>query len=280
MGKLIRTILFMPGNIPAMIQNAGVLGADSVILDLEDSVSLSEKDSARALVKECVKFIDFSNVHLVIRINPLDTEYGLEDLDMIACLNISSIMIPKVDEDSVKKVDEFLKNINRDIRIIPLIETAYGIENVYEIIKASHRVEAVLLGGEDLTADMGIKRTRDGNELFYARNKVATACRACRIGAIDTPFTDVEDVEGLKLDTINAKKLGMTGKSAINPRQVNIINKIYMPTLEEIYYAKRVIEAMNIAKKENKGVFSLDGKMIDAPIISRALNILETAGEV
>lgn len=277
-------MLFMPGNNPGMLQNAAILGADSIILDLEDAVSLTEKDSARILVREAVKNVDYSNVEVVVRINPLDTEFGREDVNVIARVKPETLMVPKADEEEIKIVDEMLNTIEKEegfeqgtIKIIALVETAYGLENVYNIIKASKRVVGVLLGGEDLTADLGIKRTKEGQEVFYARNKVATACKALRVDAIDTPFTDTNDYEGLQADTAKAKSLGMTGKSAINPRQIDTIHSVFAPTEAEIKHALRVLDAMEEAKREGKGVFSLDGKMVDAPIINRAITTVDLA---
>lgn len=284
MKRLRRTMLFMPGNNPGMLLNAPILGADSVILDLEDAVSLTEKDSARILVREAIKSLDYSNVELVVRVNPLDTQFGPIDVDVIARVKPDTIMVPKADEDEIKLVDSILSKIEKEegfeegsINIIPLIETAFGLENVYNVIKASKRVAAVLLGGEDLTSDLGIKRTKEGEEIFYARNRVATACKAARIDAIDTPFTDTNDYEGLEKDTIKAKSLGMTGKAAINPRQIDTIHSVFAPSEAEIKQALRVLDAMEEAKREGKGVFSLDGKMVDAPIINRATTTVELA---
>lgn len=277
-------MLFMPGNNPGMLQNAAILGADSIILDLEDAVSLTEKDSARVLVREAIKNVDYSNVEVVVRVNPLDTEFGKEDVNVIARVKPDTLMVPKADEEEIKIVDEMLNAIEKEegfeagsIKIIALVETAYGLENVYNIIKASKRVVGVLLGGEDLTSDLGIKRTKEGQEIFYARNKVATACKALKVDAIDTPFTDTNDYEGLKADTAKAKSLGMTGKSSINPRQIDTIHSVFAPTEAEIKHALRVLDAMEEAKKEGKGVFSLDGKMVDAPIINRAITTVELA---
>ncbi|ERI95319.1 HpcH/HpaI aldolase/citrate lyase family protein [Clostridiales bacterium oral taxon 876 str. F0540] len=284
MKKLRRTMLFMPGNNPGMLLNAGILGADSVILDLEDAVSISEKDSARILVREAIKNIDYSNVEVVVRINPLDNEFGAEDVEVIARVKPDTLMVPKADEQEIKTVDEMLNRIEKEegleensIKIIPLVETAYGLETVYDVIRASKRVVGVLLGGEDLTADLGIKRTKEGEEIFYARNKVATACKALKVDAIDTPFTDTNDYEGLALDTAKAKSLGMTGKASINPRQIDTIHSIFAPTEAEIKHALRILDAMEEAKREGKGVFSIDGKMVDAPIINRATNTVELA---
>lgn len=277
MQKLRRTLLFMPGNNPGMLQDAAILGADSIILDLEDAVSLTEKDSARILVREAIKNIDYSQVEVVVRVNPLDTEFGAVDVDMIARVKPDTLLIPKANEDEIKQVAEMLDAIELEegflagsIKIIALVETALGLENVFNIIKASQRVVGVLLGGEDLTSDLGIKRTKEGEEIFYARNRIATACKALKVDSIDTPFTDTNDPDGLKRDTAKAKSLGMTGKAAINPRQIDVIHSVFAPTEAELSHALRILAAMKEAEKEGKGVFSLDGKMIDAPVINRA----------
>ena len=282
MKKLRRTMLFMPGNNPGMLQNAGILGADSIILDLEDAVSLTEKDSARILVRDAIKNVDYSGVEVVVRVNPMDTDFGAIDVDVIARVKPDTLLVPKADEGQIIYVDNMLSKIEKEegfeagsIKIIALIETAIGLQTIYNVIKASSRVVGVLLGGEDLTSDMGIKRTKEGDEIFYARNKVAIACKALKVDSIDTPFTDTNDYEGLIKDTAKAKSLGLTGKSSINPRQIDIINSVYAPSEQEIKYALRVLGAMEEAEKEGKGVFSLDGKMIDAPVISRATTTVE-----
>ncbi|MCB2355315.1 HpcH/HpaI aldolase/citrate lyase family protein [Clostridium estertheticum] len=284
MKKFRRTMLFMPGNNSGMLQNAGILGADSIILDLEDAVSLTEKDSARILVKEAIRNVDYNNVEVVVRVNPLTTEYAQKDIDVIARVKPDALMIPKATEEELEAIDEILTKIetnegfeNGSIKLIPIVETAYGVENVYNIIKSSKRVVAVLLGGEDLTSDLGIKRTKEGEEIFYARSRVAIACKAMKIDSIDTPFTDTNDFEGLAKDAVRAKSLGLTGKAAINPRQIDLIHSVFAPTKEEIKHAKRVLTAMIEAEKDGKGVFSLDGKMVDAPVINRAKNTVELA---
>ncbi|NMM62176.1 HpcH/HpaI aldolase/citrate lyase family protein [Clostridium sp. P21] len=284
MKRLRRTMLFMPGNNPGMLQNAPILGADSVILDLEDAVSLTEKDSARILVSEAIKAIDYSKVELVVRVNPLDTEFGPKDVDVISRVKPDALMIPKATEEQLETIDKVLSKIegeegfeNSCIKLIPIVETAYGLENVYSIIKSSKRVVGVLLGAEDLTSDFGIKRTKVGEEIFYARNRVSTACRAARVDAIDTPFTDTNDYEGLEKDTFKAKSLGFTGKASINPRQIDTIHSVFAPTEAEIKHAVRVLEARDEAKAKGLGVFSLDGKMVDAPVINRAVTTVELA---
>lgn len=277
MGVLRRTMLFIPGNNPGMIQNAGILGADAIILDLEDAVSLTEKDSARLLVGKALKAVDFGTSETVVRINPLTTAYGHRDLEAMALAQPDALLIPKADANQIKEASDILDTLERKaghpagaIKLIPLIESAYGIETIHEIIQASSRNAAILFGGEDYTADMGVRRTFEGEEIQYARNRVAIACKALGVDAIDTPFTDVDNFEGLRTDALKARDLGFTGKAAINPRQVESIHQAFAPEASEIDYALRVLEAMEMAEREGKGVFSLDGKMVDAPILNRA----------
>jgi len=284
MNRLRRTMLFIPGNNPGMLQNAGILDADSVILDLEDAVSVTEKDSARILVRNAIKNVDFYGTEILVRINALSTEFGLIDIEEIAKVKPDALLIPKATEEDIETIDAMLSDIelkegfqNGAVKLFPLIETTYGLENMYGILKKSNRIVGALLGAEDLTADLGIKRTKEGEEISYARSKSASICRACRIDAIDTPFVDINDMDGLIKDTLKAKSIGMTGKAAINPRQVDIIHKAFAPLDEEIEYAKRVLKSAEEAKEQGLGVFSLDGKMIDAPIIARAYNIMEKA---
>lgn len=284
MDRMRRSMLFIPGNNPGMLQNAGVLGADSLILCLEDAVSITEKDTARILVRNAIKSFDFYNSEIVVRINPISSEFGRRDILEVAPARPDGLMVPKATEEDIIAADELLSQIEEDegfekgsIRLFPLIETAYGLENVYSIIGASRRNVGVLLGAEDLTADLGIRRTKAGEEIYYARSKVAAACRALRVDAIDTPFTDLDDIEGFIKDIEMGKSIGMTGKAAINPRQIDRIHGVFAPTESEIKYAKRVMEAAEEAKREGRGVFSLDGKMVDAPIIARAESIIKKA---
>lgn len=284
MKKLRRTMLFMPGNNPGMLQNAPILGADSVILDLEDAVSLTEKDAARALVCGAIKNLDYSQVELVVRINPLDTEFGPTDLEEIAKVKPDTILVPKATEEQIKEAEGIISRVEEEqgfekgsIKLFGLIETAYGLETVYDVAISSDRLEGLLLGAEDLTSDFGIKRTKESDEIFYARSRFSAACRAARIDAVDTPFTDTNDYEALELDTQKAKNIAFTGKSAINPRQIDTIHSVFNPTEEEIKYAVRVLEARDEAFARGLGVFSLNGKMVDAPVINRATTTVELA---
>lgn len=282
--KLRRTMLFMPGNNPGMLQTADTFGADSVIFDLEDAVALTEKDAARILVTEAMKTMSYGDTEVVIRINPLSSPFAMEDIDKMARLKPDAILLPKATPEDISVLEKELERIEKEegfeigeLKVHALVETAYGVETVYETLKSSKRIEAVLLGGEDLAADLAVKRTRDSDELFYARTKIVNACKALKIDAVDTPFTDTNDYEGLEADSRKAKMLGFTGKLAINPRQIDTIHNVYSPTKQEINHAMRVMSAKEDAEKDGLGVFSLDGKMVDLPIINRAIQTLEIA---
>lgn len=260
-----------------MMQNADVFEADGVIFDLEDAVALSEKDSARILLRNFLQEFKL-NFEVIVRINALDHINGLLDLEAIVSSSVDAIMLPKADILTVKKLGELLdnfekaRNINKTIKIIPLIELTKSVLQAEEIA-ALPRVDGILLGAEDLSSDMEVERTKTGDEIFYPRAKIALACRANGIDSIDTPFTDVNDDEGLCNDAKKAKGLGFTGKAAIHPNQIRYINEIFSPTEKQIAWALKVLEAA----KQNSGAFSLDGKMIDKPIIERSEKIIEKA---
>lgn len=270
-----KSMLFMPGNNPGMLFSSSVLGADAIIIDLEDAVSASEKDAARILVREYLK--DFENpTDVVVRVNPTDTPYFEDDMEMLMGVEVDAIMLPKASVESVKEIDKFLNERNVDTRVFALIETAMGVEDSLRILSASDRIMGVLLGAEDLTLDLGAERTKASEEIRYSRQKIVAVSKALEIEAIDTPFTDTDDMEGLKKDTEFAKAMGMTGKAAISPRHVTTINKIFSPTDAEVEHAVRVCEGAIDAKEKGLGAWSLDGKMVDAPIIKRAVNLLRS----
>ena len=276
-----RSMLFFPGNSANMLLNADFLGSDSVILDLEDAVAQTEKDSARILVRNAIRSLDFTK-EVIVRINPIDSPYWEKDLDAIVPVKPDMIMPTKVSSaDDVKTISDAIAKVEKTsgmevgtIKLIPLIETALGVEKSFEIATADSRVAAIFLGGEDLTADLQCK---EGTEILYARSRMVMAARAAGIDVYDTPWTDVEDYEGLIADAKFAKSLGFSGKSSISPRHVRFINEIFSPTEEEIRYARDVFEAIEKGKAEGKGVVSLRGKMIDAPIVARARQVLAAA---
>ena len=277
-----RSLLFIPGNNPAMLQNADVFGSDAVIFDLEDAVNVTEKDNARNLIHYYLETHTFLPMEVVIRINGLDTDYYLDDLDKVVSDSIDTIMLPKAKVQELKQLDEILtklekeRNLKKTIKIIPIIELAASVLQVEEIASLN-RVDGILLGAEDLTSDMEVARTKEGREIEYARCRVAMACKAYQIDAIDTPFTDVNDPTGLRIDAQNAQTFAMNAKSAIHPNQIDTINDVFLPAPKLINWAKRVKAASDDALSRGIGVFSLDGKMVDKPVIERALKILAKA---
>lgn len=280
-----RSMLYIPGNNPAMLQNGGVYGADCVLLDLEDAVALNQKDSARILVRNMIKTVDYYNCEVSVRVNHISTPFGLADLEEIVPLQPDAIRFPKT--ETIEELAKLIKiieeiedrhNLPHDkMKIHAMIETAIGVQNVCQIASFSKRVDAITIGGQDLTADMGIEKTKDNAGIDYAKKQIVMAAKATGIDAIDTVFADVDDEEGLKEETLYAKKIGFTGKAVINPRQIDIVNDAFMPTEEEIRKASKIYKGWIKAKAEGLGVFAIDGKMVDAPVVARAERILEMA---
>ncbi len=272
-----RSLLFLPGNNPNMLINAASLMADAVIFDLEDAVSPAEKDAARILVRNTMKYTDLSVCEVIVRINSVDTPYWKDDINAILPQKPSLILLPKTaTARDVRIVSDYMSEVELregmeigTVGIMPLIETALGVENAFSIA-SEERVRALFLGGEDLTADLQCKRTKEGKEIEYARTRLVVAARAAGVDVYDTPFTDVNDDEGIVTDTAFAKSLGFSGKASISPRHIEVINEIFSPTASEIDYAYEVIDAIQLAKAQGKGAISLRGKMIDAPIVARA----------
>ena len=278
-------MLYIPGNNPAMIQQGGVYGADSILLDLEDAVALNQKDAARILVRNMINVIDFYDSEVCVRVNHLSTPFGLDDLEAIVPLQPSAIRYPKT--ESAEEVAKLLKIIEKiedrhglshnKMTLHAMIETAMGVQNVFDIASKFDRVDAITIGGQDLTADMNIVYTPDGAGIDFARKRIVMAAKASHIDVIDTVFSDVNDEEGLRRETEYAKKIGFTGKAVINPRQIEIIHDVYTPTEEEIRKAYRIVKEFKINSAAGIGVFAIDGKMIDAPIVTRAEYILRLA---
>ena len=280
-----RSMLFLPGNNPNMLINGNCLGADSVIFDLEDAVSPDEKDAARILVRNTMRYMDFRGCEIIVRINSIDTPYWQKDIDAILPYMPGLILLPKTGSAAdvlaadayISQTEEKLGMETGTVGLMPLIETALGVENAFAIASASSRVKALFLGAEDLTADLQCKRTKEGRELEYARTRLVMAARAAGVEVYDTPFTDVNDDEGIETDATLAKALGFSGKASISPRHVDVINRVFSPTLPEIDYAYEVMEAIARAKKQGKGAIALRGKMIDAPNVTRAQRTIAMA---
>lgn len=276
-----RSMLFIPGNNPGMLQNGGVFGADSVILDLEDAVAPTEKDAARRLVSMALIHADFGKSEKVVRINPLDCN-GSVDIAAIVPCRPDAILLPKAQtaaeiRDVAAQIAAAEAEGQEPVKIIALIETPRGLANALEIAEAHPRVVGLALGAEDYTAGLGATRSKEGGEILTARMLLVNAASAAGIDVIDTPFTDAADDEGVAEDSVLARKLGFKGKLAINPRQVDVIHEAFSPSSKEIGWAERVIEALAQAEAQGSGVCSVDGKMVDAPIANRARRTLEVA---
>ena len=277
--RLRHSRLYLPGNDPKFFPNAGLHKPDGVILDLEDSVSPAEKDAARLVVRNSLRGTNFYGAERMVRINQLPR--GLDDLKYIVPHNVHVILIPKCEtEEDVIKVDEEVQKLRKEYKIknkiyyMPIIESALGIINAYKIASASENNCALTIGLEDYTADIGAERTKEGRESFYARSMIVNAAKAVRISAIDTVFSDVNDMEGLRESVIEAKSLGFEGKGCIHPRQIKIVHEAFAPTESEIEKAQKIVAAFEDANSKGLGVVSIGSKMIDAPVVKRAVNTL------
>lgn len=273
-----RSMLFLPGNNPNLLINGNCLGSDAVIFDLEDAVSPSEKDAARILVRNTMRYMDFRGCERIVRINSIDTAFWKADIDEVLPQKPDLILLPKTGTAAdILTIDDYMTEAEgrlglerNTVGLMPLIETALGVENAFAIASASKRVRALFLGAEDLTADLQCKRTKEGREIEYARTRLVVAARAAGVDVYDTPFTDVNDDEGIVKDAQLAKALGFTGKASISPRHVEVINQVFSPTQKEIEYAYEVMDVITLAKQQGKGAIALHGKMVDAPIVARA----------
>ena len=280
-----RSMLYIPGNNAAMIQQGGVYGADCVLLDLEDSISPDEKDAARILLKHTIPVVDFYGAEVVVRINHQDTPFGYEDLQEIVPIQPDGLRLPKI--ESAKEVLNVIRLIEKieDAHNLPhdkltveaMIETAVGVENALEIANSSPRITAISIGGQDLAADMGVTLDENLSSLDYASQRIIMAAKAAHIDVIDTVYVDIEDEAGLRAAAEHAKQIGFTGKAAINPRQIDIINEVFTPNEKEIADAIDVVAAYRQHKAAGAGVFALHGKMVDAPVVARAQHVLDLA---
>jgi citrate lyase subunit beta/citryl-CoA lyase len=277
-----RSRLYLPGDQPKLFINAAIHKGDGLILDLEDSVAPPNKDAARLLVRNALRCIDFMGAERMVRINQLPL--GLEDLEEIIPQKPHLILIPKVEtpeqvQQIDKKVDEILAKEKdaQDVYYMPILESGLGIINAYAIATASKRNVALAIGLEDYTADIGTQRTNEGRESFFARSMLVNAARATGIQAIDTVFSDVIDMEALKESVREAKSLGFDGKGCIHPRQVAVIHEAFAPEEKEIEKAKKIVLAFEEAEKKGLGVVSLGSKMIDPPVVKRALRTIDAA---
>ncbi|MGM0529850.1 MAG: aldolase/citrate lyase family protein [Bacteroidota bacterium] len=274
--------LYLPGNTPKMMINAGIHHPNAIILDLEDSVSLGKRREARFLVRNALRGIDYNGAERIVRINRFPE--GLKDLKYVVPHNVHVILIPKCEvAEQVYEVEKEIHNIkerhqtSNDIYMMPIIESANGVEHAFDIATASDEVVAMAIGLEDYTADIGARRTDSGYESFYARSRIVNACRAAGIQPIDSVFSDVGDEEGLKVAARESKSLGFEGMGCIHPRQVKAIHEGFAPGEEEIEYAKKIVDAAYEAEQKGLGVIALGKKMIDPPVVKRAQKTLDLA---
>jgi len=282
--RLRRSLLYVPGNMPGMLQNIPVFQADGVMIDLEDAVPLQEKDAARALARSFLKSYRDRTQEVFVRINALDTPYGADDLQAILPALPDGIRLPMADApETVERLDTLLTEAEEALgldlghfRIIPSIETARGLLNCVATARVSPRLVALAFGAEDYTASLEIERTRSGEELLMARTQVVWAAKAAGIQAIDTIFPDANDMDGLRAETELARRLGFTGKSLVNPRQIEVVHEVFRPTAEEIAHALEVMDAIKRARELGTGVISLRGRMVDAPVVARAARVIRT----
>lgn len=283
--RLRRTMMFVPGNNPAMVKDAGIYGADSIMFDLEDAVSMSEKDAARDLVYEALQTQDYGDAELVVRVNGQDTPYYANDVRAMVKAGIDVVRLPKAeDAEMVKKLDADITAAEKEFgreegstMLMAAIESAKGVINAYQIASASDRMMGIALSAEDYTTDMKTHRYPDGAELEFARNMVLHAARAAGVAAFDTVFTNMNDTEGFYRETEYIHQLGFDGKSLVNPRQIPMVNKVYEPTKKEIENAKNVENAIKEAKLKGSGVISMNGQMVDRPVVLRAERVMRLA---
>jgi citrate lyase subunit beta/citryl-CoA lyase len=274
--------LYLPGNTPSMMLNAGLHHPDGVILDLEDSVAPERKAEARLLVRNALCQVDFYGAERMVRINQLPI--GLEDLDEVIPFGPHLVLIPKCEHgEQVVRVADRISSIldahkqERQVYLMPIIESCLGVENAFEIATSAGQIAAMAIGLEDYTADLGVRRTESGEESLYARTRLVNACKAAGIQPIDSVYSDVDDMEGLKRNVILSRSLGFEGMGCIHPRQVPVIREAFIPGEDEIEKARRIVEAFEEAKTSGSGVVALGSKMIDPPVVKRALRTLDLA---
>ncbi|MCR5130934.1 MAG: citrate (pro-3S)-lyase subunit beta [Prevotella sp.] len=289
MQRLRRTMMFVPGNNPGMMSDAHIYGPDSIMLDLEDSVTMAEKDAARLLVYNALKTIDYGDTEMVVRINPLNTPYGKKDVEAVVKAGVDVIRMPKTETaEEVHEVEEEILKWEKELgcvgrtKIMAAIESALGIVNAYPIATASKRMMGIALGAEDYCANLKTQRTQGDNpnfgiELLQARQMIVVAARAAGIDALDTVYSNLNDMDTFRREVELIKALGFDGKSIINPRQIEIINEVFAPKEKDIEKALKVLAAIKEAEAKGSGVIAVNGKMVDKPVVIRAQHTIDLA---
>ncbi|MEE9190794.1 MAG: aldolase/citrate lyase family protein [Candidatus Neomarinimicrobiota bacterium] len=277
-----RSRLYIPGNQPKLMLNAGIHQPDGIILDLEDSVAPIEKEAARYIVRNALRALDFFDAERMVRIN--QGKLGVKDLECIVPHNVHLVLIPKVESATqIQDVDKVIKNTSRinkrkdSVYLMPIIESGRGVLKALEIAEASSNIVALAIGLEDYTADIGAERTVSGRESFFARSMIVNAARAAGIQAIDTVFSDVSDEKSLRASVREAKSLGFDGKGCIHPCQIGPVHEEFAPSEVDIERAKEIVLAFDKATKKGLGVVSLGSKMIDPPVVKRSQRIVKLA---
>lgn len=278
--RIRRSRLYLPGNNPRLMINAGIYSADGIILDLEDSVSPDKKDEARILVRNALRRLDFNGAERMVRINQLPE--GIKDLKFIVPHNVHLILIPKCEgPGEIIEVENEISNIlgrkNNTIHLMPIVESALGVENAYQIAISSGNIAAIAIGLEDYTADIGVSRTDNGRESLYARTRLINAANAAHIQAIDSVYSDFKDTDKLAEIVNESRSLGFSGMGCIHPSQVRIVNEGFLPDNQEIQKAQEIVIAFEKAEKKSRSVVSLGGKMIDPPVVKRAIHTTDIA---
>lgn len=276
--------MFVPGNNPGMMADAHIYGPDSIMLDLEDSVTMAEKDAARLLVYNALKSIDYGDTEMVVRINPLNTPYGKKDIEAVVKAGVHVIRMPKTETaEEVVEVEREIERVEKEIgalgrtKIMAAIESTLGVVNAYAIASASKRMMGIALGAEDYSANLKTQRTPGGEELRLARETIVVAARAAGIDALDTVYSNLNDMETFRKEVEFIKTLGFDGKSIINPRQIEVVNEVFAPSAKAIEKARTIIAAIKEAEKKGSGVIAVNGKMVDRPVVLRAQRTIDLA---
>lgn len=285
---LLRSILFMPGSVEKVLKKAGDVNSDAVVFDLEDSVPLHGKEKARLQIKQTLDSLGDTKKRYYLRVNALPTGLLRDDCEAVLHPRLNGLMIPKVeDAEEIKEIEGIIDEIGAqksldttDLKLHITFETAKGVNNAQQVLKASKKLEAVAFGAEDFTLDIGAKRTTEGWELFYTRAKLLVDAKAAGALAIDTVFSDLNDEEGLYADAKRANELGFDGKYLIHPRQIEVVNRVFTPTPEEIEFAKKVDAAFKEAQEKGEGAIAVDGKMVDPPVVEKARRLLSNVQEM
>lgn len=276
--------MFVPGNNPGMMADAHIYGPDSIMLDLEDSVTMAEKDTARLLVHNALKCIDYGDTEMVVRINPLNTPYGKKDIEAVVKAGVDVIRMPKTETaEEVIEVEREIERVEKEIgclgrtKIMAAIESTLGIVNAYAIATASPRMMGIALGAEDYSANLKTQRTPGGDELRLARETIVVAARAAGIDALDTVYSNLNDMETFRKEVEFIKTLGFDGKSIINPRQIEVVNDVFAPKEKEIEKSRTILAAIKEAERKGSGVIAVNGKMVDRPVVLRAQRTIDLA---